>query len=170
MRKSWIALIAIIAVGFAWSFAGITASPARADDASLAAAQELVDYTLGKSTDDMISKMEAAIWSNLETAFPRTTDAATIAEMRGEFDTIVRRYVAQAMKIAPTIYAQHFTADELKGLLAFYKTPLGDKMLAEMPKVMGDFTSTAMIPMMAPMQSEIKASLETIMRKQGTAK
>jgi hypothetical protein len=31
------------------------------------------------------------------------------------------------------IYAQHFTEQELKELIAFYKTPLGQKMLKEEP-------------------------------------
>ena len=34
-----------------------------------------------------------------------------------------------------TIYDKHFTADEIKGLLQFYGSPLGQKMAAEMPKI-----------------------------------
>jgi hypothetical protein len=33
------------------------------------------------------------------------------------------------------IYDKHFTADEIKGLLQFYGSPLGQKFAAEMPKV-----------------------------------
>lgn len=33
------------------------------------------------------------------------------------------------------IYDRHFTADEIKGLLQFYGSPLGQKMAAEMPKI-----------------------------------
>jgi hypothetical protein len=33
------------------------------------------------------------------------------------------------------IYDQHFTADEIKGLLQFYGSPLGQKFAAEMPKI-----------------------------------
>jgi hypothetical protein len=33
------------------------------------------------------------------------------------------------------IYAEHFTEQELKDLLAFYKSPLGKKLLTEQPKV-----------------------------------
>ena len=33
------------------------------------------------------------------------------------------------------IYDQHFTDDEIKGLLQFYGSPLGRKFAAEMPKI-----------------------------------
>jgi hypothetical protein len=34
-----------------------------------------------------------------------------------------------------TIYDQHFTQDEIKGLLQFYGSPLGQRFAAEMPKI-----------------------------------
>ena len=34
------------------------------------------------------------------------------------------------------IYAEYFTHDEIKGLLAFYRTPLGKKVIATMPAIM----------------------------------
>jgi len=34
-----------------------------------------------------------------------------------------------------TTYDQHFTQDEIKGLLQFYGSPLGQKFAAEMPKI-----------------------------------
>lgn len=36
------------------------------------------------------------------------------------------------------IYDQHFTQDEIKGLLQFYGSPLGQKFAAEMPKINGE--------------------------------
>ena len=33
------------------------------------------------------------------------------------------------------IYDEHFTEDEIKGLLQFYGSPLGQKVAAEMPKI-----------------------------------
>jgi hypothetical protein len=37
-----------------------------------------------------------------------------------------------------TIYDQHFTQDEIKGLLQFYGSPIGQKFAAEMPKINGE--------------------------------
>jgi hypothetical protein len=36
------------------------------------------------------------------------------------------------------IYDEHFTQDEIKGLLQFYGSPLGQKFAAEMPKINGE--------------------------------
>src|SRR5882672_7108500 len=39
------------------------------------------------------------------------------------------------------IYDKHFTEDEIKGLLQFYGSPLGQKYAAEMPKVSAESSS-----------------------------
>lgn len=36
------------------------------------------------------------------------------------------------------VYDRHFTHDEIKGLIAFYETPLGKKLLTELPAVNQD--------------------------------
>jgi hypothetical protein len=36
------------------------------------------------------------------------------------------------------IYQQHFTADEVTGLLKFYRSPLGQKVITEMPLTMAE--------------------------------
>jgi uncharacterized protein len=41
-------------------------------------------------------------------------------------------------KAMAQIYASNFTEDELKGMLAFYKSPLGQKLLATEPKTLTD--------------------------------
>lgn len=34
------------------------------------------------------------------------------------------------------VYDKHFSDDELKGLIAFYETPLGKKLISELPPIM----------------------------------
>ena len=41
-----------------------------------------------------------------------------------------------------TIYDQHFTHDEIKGLLQFYGSPLGQKFASEMPKINAEMQAT----------------------------
>lgn len=36
------------------------------------------------------------------------------------------------------VYAKHFTPDEVKGLIAFYSTPLGQKSIKEMPTLLNE--------------------------------
>jgi uncharacterized protein len=40
-----------------------------------------------------------------------------------------------------SVYDKHFTADEIKGLLQFYGSPLGQKYASEMPKVTAESTA-----------------------------
>jgi len=53
------------------------------------------------------------------------------AKMRAE---LTPRFDELTNEVAK-IYATHFTEPELKELLAFYKTPVGVKLIAEQPKV-----------------------------------
>lgn len=41
------------------------------------------------------------------------------------------------------IYGKHFTDDEIKGLVEFYNSPLGQKLAAEMPKISRESQRTA---------------------------
>jgi hypothetical protein len=54
---------------------------------------------------------------------------AFIADYKSKFN------VDDATAQLVTIYDQHFTQDEIKGLLQFYGSPLGQKFAAEMPKI-----------------------------------
>ncbi|MGC1550581.1 MAG: DUF2059 domain-containing protein [Rhodanobacter sp.] len=38
------------------------------------------------------------------------------------------------------IYQRHFTADDVEGLLKFYRSPLGQKVITQMPQVMSEAT------------------------------
>ncbi len=51
------------------------------------------------------------------------------AELRKEYEPKRDEILEDVAKI----YAQHFTEQELKDLLAFYKTPLGKKLIAQEP-------------------------------------
>lgn len=163
MRFSHAALFLVLVAGL----------PARAQDlskdasqtSSIAAAQELTAIVSGQMMNELLGSMSGPIWTNLAQSLQGKVDNATIAELHGEFDRIIKKYLDQSMTQMPAIYARHFSAGELRELIAIYKTPLGQKMLREMPKVMGDFTQTVYIPLMAPMQVELRSSIEGIMRK-----
>jgi hypothetical protein len=46
--------------------------------------------------------------------------------------------VDEVIDATARIYASHFTEDELKQLLAFYQTPLGQKMIAQEPRALDE--------------------------------
>jgi uncharacterized protein len=46
--------------------------------------------------------------------------------------------VEQLTKAMIPAYQHHFTADEVEGLIKFYKSPLGQKLVAQMPATMAE--------------------------------
>jgi len=44
----------------------------------------------------------------------------------------------QLLNLAVPIYESHFSDAEIKGLIEFYKTPLGKKSVSELPQLMGE--------------------------------
>src|SRR6266403_1715572 len=62
-------------------------------------------------------------------------DPAKEADIRSLMELVGARDVVQVTAQLVGIYDKHFTEDEIKGLLQFYGSPLGQKVAAEMPKI-----------------------------------
>ena len=54
-----------------------------------------------------------------------------------------RRARQRCSRSSTRIYAAHFTEQELKEALAFYKTPLGKKLISEEPKALEESMKAA---------------------------
>jgi hypothetical protein len=63
-------------------------------------------------------------------------------------------------------YAQHFTEQELRDAIAFYRTPLGKKLVSEEPKAMEE-TMKAADAWSKKFADEVVAKLREEMRKRG---
>jgi uncharacterized protein len=81
------------------------------------------------------------------------------AQMRVELAPRFEELTSEMAKL----YATHFTEAELKEILAFYKTPVGMKLLAEQPKVgeeglkfAQDWANTLSDQVIAKMRDELK--------------
>jgi uncharacterized protein len=150
--------------------AACLALPARAQDAgspeALAAARELAAIVTGDSMGQLTGAMTAQIWPTIERQVGSKVDAATLAEMRGEFERTVTAFTGEVMKDAPAVYARHFSAKELREMVAFYKSPTGTKALHEMPKVIAD-VGAEMAPRMQAFQSELNDKMRAILQKHG---
>ena len=64
------------------------------------------------------------------------------------------------------VYTNEFTEQELKDLLAFYKTPLGQKLLASEPRAI-QFSMSYMNQWAQVFGQEVNAALRAEMRKRG---
>jgi uncharacterized protein len=122
------ALAAALLVGFLAFTAGARAQT----PASLAAAKELVSLKGGANMFDPLipGVIESAKNAYLPTNPQLSKELNEVAlQLRKEYDP--KR--AEVLNEVSKIYAQHFTEQELKDLVAFYKTPLGKKMITEEP-------------------------------------
>src|SRR5215469_15071202 len=132
------ALLALVAA------AGVPAAmrPAMAQDApsaeTLAAARDLVALISKDTINQMATQMIGQIWPlierDLRSKQPSIT-AEQVAGLRKEYERIFIEYLANLMSDAPTLYARHFSADELHQLVAFYRSPLGQKSLHVLPQL-----------------------------------
>ena len=127
-----LALIAALAFGCV-----VMAGAARAQAPSpgaLAAAKELVALKGGGAMFDPLipgvieSAKNQLIPTNPQLAGPLTEVANQLHKEYGP-----KR--AELLDIVAKTYAQHFTEQELKDILAFYQSPAGKKMLTVQPRV-----------------------------------
>jgi hypothetical protein len=149
---------------------GCLAAPVRAQDAGLPealhAAQELAAIITGDTISQLSGNVTAQFWPRIGGQFGGKVDGATLADMRTEFERTLVSFTAEMLKDAPAIYAKHFSAQELRDLLAFYKSPTGRKALQIMPTVTADVTKQ-MLPRMDTFQHDLNTRLEAVMQKHG---
>jgi len=130
------------------------------------AAQELASIVTSDAVAQMSRNMTAQMWPRIESQFGGKVDAATLAELRGEFEAALIAFTNESMKDVPAIYAKYFSVQELRDLLAFYKTPSGAKALKTMPLVTADVT-TQMMPHLQSFQTELLARMQTVLQRHG---
>jgi hypothetical protein len=148
----------------------LTMPAARADDApspeALRAAQELSAIVNADTITQMSGAMTAQIWPSIENSLASKVDAATLAELRVEFERSVAAFAGETTKYTPPVYAQYFSAQELRDIVAFYRTPIGAKALHVMPKVMSDVMAQ-MGPRVQAFQQDLNTKIVAIMQKHG---
>jgi hypothetical protein len=104
---------------------------------ALAAARELVTL---KGAAAMFNPLIPGVIESAKNSFLPTNPqlAKPLNEvalgLRKEYEAKLGEVVDEVAKV----YAAHFTEQELKDIIAFYKTPVGKKLIAEEPRVLED--------------------------------
>src|SRR3974390_233526 len=147
------------------AFAGPSAAQTTPTPDAIAAAQELAAIMNDESITQIRTAITAQIWTNVERQLASRADAATLAEMRREFERSVADLTGDVMKNVPAVYARHFSAQELHDMIAFYKSPTGARSLKEMPAVFVE-----MSPRIQRLQTDLNARIDAIMRTHGYGK
>ena len=159
--KAVLALIIIYLGTFFLVIQGASQNPVQAAPQSATAVQDNGAQTPAKPMDpakdaDIRSLMELlGVRDALEEATAKSTEQyresllATVPDNdRGQafinafMDSYQKKFKPDDMTDGlVAIYDKHFTDDEIKGLLQFYGSPLGQKYAAEMPKVSAESNS-----------------------------
>lgn len=118
---------------------GLPIKPALADDASQRAlAAKLIDMTNGKDT------MRAGFDAVMNGAITNMAAHGLPPDGVNEIRTAIDKWYDQEINfddIRPKlvdIYMQNFTEDDLKQLVSFYQSPVGQKTIKNLPTVMRD--------------------------------
>lgn len=125
--------VGVLVVCFGWAQA-LQAAPA--DPAKVALATQVLEATHARSTmmmiiDQMMPQMLAML---------NTGEHKIPQKVIDRFQKLVRQdmeaSLPQVLKAQAEVYARHFSQDDLRALIAFYKTPAGQHMITETPKIM----------------------------------
>ncbi|SRR5579871_1842968 len=147
--------------------------PAAPSPEAIAAAKELIAIMSPDMIKDMNKRIFAQMWPAVEQALQTQfskLDAATAAalktEIRDEVEKEVLNEVTGLMDTMPAIYARYLTADEMRDIQAFYRTPAGAKTLKVMPEIMGE-AMAGFGPRLQGMVQRINVAITGILQKHG---
>ena len=161
MRRFLIALVLVLS---SLPVAGRAQAPGSPQ--AMEAAQELLAIISKDMLGQMGRAMTEQVWPQLEAELGSKVPPAALTELRGEFEKVLERFLVESMKDAPALYAKHFSAQELRDITAFYKTPSGAKALQLLPTVTAEYFAMLM-PRMESFQREIMAMTVQILQKYG---
>ncbi len=128
--------------------------PEKVDPAKEAAIRHLMDITESSKLGDTI---QGAIASQVQSVMSRTIAPDQLQKF---MDTFNKQFEASAPSSAVTdamvpIYAQHFSTEEIKGITQFYESPVGQRLVKEMPALVQE-THTVGV------QIDQKAAIDTL--------
>jgi uncharacterized protein len=134
MRTATIAVFVAAILFAALPLKAQTLPPPAPPAENLAAAQELIQTM---RATDQFKALLPTIMSNM-----KNTVVQNRPEMEKNYDNMVPLFTEAAnarlnefTDQLAAVYARHFTIDELHQIIAFYKTPTGQKMIAELPSI-----------------------------------
>jgi hypothetical protein len=122
--------------------AGLPASAQPADKDALI--RELMAITgAERNTAQMVDQVLPPMMGEMGKLFP-SVPKNVWPEMESEMKAIFRQEIPAFVAASGRAYSRHYSAEEISGLLAFYKTPLGQKMLAVTPEIIRESSMAGM--------------------------
>ena len=160
-------VVATSAIALIW----ISAPLARADEASkqrvLAELVEVMQYD--RMMDQMGEVSATQLVTQMKGMHPEL-DAETEAKLR----ELARNYMAEIMgdmgSMVSAILSKHFNEEELRELLAFHRSPVGQKSIEKMPLIMQESITLTQQKTMASvpeLTERMRALIEEMKAKSG---
>jgi hypothetical protein len=157
------ALIALAAIGLGETAKSQgVAQPPQVSPAQLAIAKQIVEI---KGVKSMFAPLVHGVVKKTTDSVIQTNPmwAKEISDISAQID---REYQPRGQEIVDAtarFYASHFTEPELKQILAFYQSPVGQKMLADEPRALdesmayaGSWGDNLSIEVMSKLRAEMK--------------
>jgi hypothetical protein len=114
---------------------------------TLAMARELFAVTFDRAGVQINAQAVEHTWPSVENALRARNpllDAATVGELRREFERIRLEKMRELMKGAPAIYARYLSPEEMRGVIEFYRTPTGTKLMQVVPALVAEMFAVAL--------------------------
>jgi uncharacterized protein len=130
-KNAWL-VVCLLAASLSWPGKAL---PQTAPPDALAAAKELM---VASKMADQINTMLPVIMQQLKQLIAKGN-----ALVERDFDAFMPVVMASMnthleafLSASAQIYAQHFTADEIRQVTNFYRTPVGEKFLRKQPEIL----------------------------------
>lgn len=135
-RHVMVALIALFMIGVVRPAPAQTPAP-KPSPASLLLAKQIVEI---KGVQNIFAPLVRGVVEKTKNMFMQTNFmwAKDLNEVAAIEQKQYAPRVSELVDATARIYAEHFTEQELKQLLAFYQSPVGNKALMEEPKVLDE--------------------------------
>jgi hypothetical protein len=170
MRALNVLLAAALTVTGATSL-GAQNSPVPNDEA-LAVARDLFAVTFERAGAQLNAQAVEHTWPSLENALRGRNpllDAATLAELKREFERIRLEKLQALLKDAPVIYARHLTVDEMREIAAFYRSATGTRLMHVVPGIIAEIMAIA-LPGMPGVINDTHEAFLALARERGHIK
>jgi uncharacterized protein len=156
-----------------WPLASLASAAARAEGPpspeTMQAAQALFTHLFAHGFVTLNAQAVETAWPGMESALRAqkpNIDAATLAELRREFERIRLARLSEIVKDLPAVYARYLTTEDMHALAAFYGSPTGAKMLQAMPKILPE-AFAVVLPRMQSMTADTQESFLKLLRERG---
>jgi hypothetical protein len=128
----------IVCLGGLLAAVAVSAQEPGADADRIAAAKELMEVTgVTKQMDGMVQAMGEGFRKGARDA----ADGAAADKLGDEFDRHMQRLMSYRQAMLDefaVLYAKRFSAEELRAVAGFYRSPTGQKFVEAMPALMQD--------------------------------